>query len=113
MWAYVTYLSVYDNVYQTFGMLIPWILVFGYIRPLQDWSYAAVVATITPILINLGRIPYGDKLPAGNFALLRIEENLVGIGVAIVLTLIIFPVFSIDLLKDNIQSRYKFILMID
>jgi hypothetical protein len=104
MWAYVTYLSVHDNVYQTFGMLVPWIIVFGYLRTFPSWGYTAVVATITPVLISLGRIPYGDALPTGNYALLRIEENLVGIGVAIILTLVIFPVFAIDLLKDNIQS---------
>jgi hypothetical protein len=112
MWAYITYLAVHDNVYQTFGMLVPWILVFGYVRSLPNWTYAVIMATITPILINLGRIPYGDALPAGNFALLRIEENLVGIGIAIVLTIVIFPVFATDLLKDNIQSQYKLIVMI-
>jgi hypothetical protein len=104
MWAYITYLSAHDDVYKTFGMLVPWILVFGYIRPSPKWSYAAIISSITPILITLGRIPYGNALPAGNFALLRIEENLVGIGVACILTLIIFPVFAVDLLKDNIQS---------
>ncbi len=62
---------------------------------------------------SLGRIPYGDVLPAGNYALLRIEENLVGIGVAIILTLIIFPVFVIDLLKDNIQSKLKWRLIMN
>jgi hypothetical protein len=73
MWAYITYLAVQDNVYQIFGMLIPWILVFGYLRPSPEWSYTATVGTITPILINLGRIPYGNALPAGNFALLRLS----------------------------------------
>jgi hypothetical protein len=111
MWAYVTYLVVHDNVYNTFGMLVPWILVFGYLKSLPEWGYAATVAAFTPALINLGRIPYGDTLPAGNYALLRIEENLVGIAIAIVLTIIIFPVFAIDVLKNNIQSKYKFILM--
>jgi hypothetical protein len=111
MWAYVTYLSVNDNVYHTFGMLVPWILVFGYLRLLPNWGYAATVAAFTPVLITLGRIPYGDTLPAGNYALLRIEENLVGIAVAIVLTIVIFPVFAIDMLKSNIQSKYKLILI--
>jgi hypothetical protein len=106
MWAYITYLSVYDHVYHTFGMLVPWILAFGYLRLLPNWGYAATVAAFTPILITLGRIPYGDAVPAGNYALLRIEENLVGIAVAIILTIIIFPVFAIDVLKNNIQSKY-------
>ena len=107
VWAYVIYLAVHDNVYQTFGMLVPWILFFGYLRPLPNWGYTAVMATVTPILIGLGRIPYGNALPAGDFALLRIEENLIGIAVAIILTLIIFPVFAMDLLKDNIQSSCR------
>lgn len=107
MWAYVTYISVNDDVYHTFGMLIPWILVFGYLRNLPNWGYSATVGAFTPVLICLGRIPYGDSLPAGNYALLRIEENLVGIAVAIVLTLSIFPVFAIDILKNNIQGNYQ------
>ncbi|CAF1135581.1 unnamed protein product [Adineta ricciae] len=105
MWAYITYLSVGDHIYNTFGMLVPWILVFGYLKSAPEWNYAAVVASFTPVLINLGRIPYGPSLPAGNYALLRIEENLVGIAIATVLTILIFPVFAIDVLKKNIESE--------
>ena len=107
MWAYVTYIAVNDDVYKTFGMLVPWIIVFGYLKLLPEWGYAATVAAFTPILITLGRIPQGDSLPAGNYALLRIEENLVGIAIAVVLTLVIFPVFAIDSLKNNIQSKFR------
>jgi len=105
MWAYITYLSVDDDVYRIFGMLVPWILMFGYLKPSPNWGYAAAVAAFTPAVINLGRLPYGDTVPAGNYALLRIEENLVGIAIAIVLTIVIFPVFAIDCLKNNIQSK--------
>ena len=105
MCAYITYLSVYDHVYHTFGMLVPWLFVFGYLKALPQWGYAATVASFTPVLITLGRIPYGDKVPAGNYALLRIEENLVGIAIAIVLTIGIFPVFAVDVLKNNIESN--------
>lgn len=105
MWAYVTYIVVQDHVYHTLGMLVPWILLFGYLKLSPHWNYAATVAAFTPVLINLGRIPYGSAVPAGDFALLRIEENLVGIAIAIVLTLGIFPVFAIDVLKNNIQSN--------
>ncbi len=107
MWAYITYLSVGDDIYKTFGMLVPWILIFGYIRALPKWNYLSMLATVTPILIDLGRIPYGNTLPGGNYALLRIEENLIGVGVAAFLTLLIFPVFAIDSLKENIQSLFK------
>ncbi len=89
-------------------MLSPWIFIFGYLRLLPNWGYMATVAAFTPVLINLGRLPFGDALPAGNFALLRIEESFVGITIAVILTLLIFPIFAIDLLKDNIQSKYRF-----
>ncbi|CAF1199417.1 unnamed protein product [Rotaria sordida] len=53
IWAYVTYLSVHDNVYQTLGMLSPWIFVFSYLKLLPIWGYTATVAAFTSVLINL------------------------------------------------------------
>ncbi|CAF0897883.1 unnamed protein product [Didymodactylos carnosus] len=50
------------------------------------------------------RLPFGDAVPAGNYALLRIEEKLIGILIEIFLAMGIFPVFAIDLLKENIQK---------
>jgi hypothetical protein len=88
-------------------MLSPWLFLFGYLKLLPSWGYIATVAAFTPVLINLGRLPFGDQLPAGNFTLLRIEESFLGITIAVILTLAIFPTFAIDLLKDNIQSKYK------
>ncbi|CAF1053029.1 unnamed protein product [Rotaria sp. Silwood1] len=104
IWAHVTYLSVHDNVYLTLIMLSPWIFVFGYLRRLPYWGYTATVAAVTPILITLGRLSFGDAVPAGNFALIRIQESFIGITIAVILTLLIFPIFAIDLLKDNIQT---------
>jgi hypothetical protein len=88
-------------------MLSPWLFLFGYLKLVPSWGYTATVAAFTPVLINLGRLPFGDQLPAGNFALLRIEESVIGITIAVVLTLLIFPTFAIDLLKDSIQSKYE------
>ncbi|CAF1403007.1 unnamed protein product [Adineta steineri] len=107
MWSYITYLAVGEQIYPTFGMLVPWILFFGYIRSLPNWNYTALVAIFTPILINLGRIAGPIPVPEGDFILLRIEENVIGIGLAIVLTLIIFPIFALDLLKENIQNTLE------
>jgi hypothetical protein len=105
MWSYITYLLAHDNIFETFVILIPWIFLCGYLRLFPSLNYTSAVSAFTAILINLGRLPYRDKLPGGDYALLRIEENLVGIGIGIFLTMIIFPVFSIDLLKGNIQSE--------
>ncbi|CAF3244784.1 unnamed protein product [Rotaria sp. Silwood2] len=107
MWSYITYLLVRDNIFETFVILVPWVFLFGYLRLFPKWGYTAAVALLTPILINLGRLPYGDALPAGNYALLRIEENFVGITIASIITLTIFPVFAIDLLKENIQKSFE------
>jgi hypothetical protein len=89
-------------------MLSPWLFLFGYLKLIPSWGYTATVAAFTPVLINLGRLPFGDKLPAGNVVLLRIEESFIGIAIAVILTLLIFPIFAIDLLKDNIQSKCSF-----
>ncbi|UJR24079.1 hypothetical protein I4U23_027047 [Adineta vaga] len=107
MWSYITYLLVADNIFENFLVLIPWIFLFGYLRLYPKWGYTAAVAAFTPILVTLGRLPYGDRLPAGNYALLRIEENLVGILIGMFLTMTIFPVFAIDLLKENIQKSFQ------
>ncbi|CAF1429277.1 unnamed protein product [Adineta ricciae] len=107
MWGYITFLAVGENIYNTCGMLVPWILFFGYIRSLPNWTYTAVVAIFTPILINLGRLAYTTPVPEENFVLLRIEENVIGIALSVILTVIIFPVFAIDLLKNNIKNTLK------
>lgn len=109
----MTYLLVHEDVYPTLGILSPWIFIFGYLRLLPTWGYTATVAAFTAVLINLGRLPYGNSLPAGNFALLRIEESFVGIAIAVLLTLMILPIFAIDLLKDNIQSKKKMISVLN
>ena len=98
MWAYITYLAVKENIYQTFGMLVPWILFFGYVKSFPNWTYTAVVAIFTPIIINLGRLSYTTPVPEEDFIILRIEENIIGIGLAFLLTLLVIPIFAFDLL---------------
>jgi hypothetical protein len=104
MWAYVTYLAVGDNSYQIFGMLVPWLFLFGYLRLIPHWDYTATVAASTPVVVNLGRL-YGDVLREGNYVILRIQESIIGISLGAVLAIWIFPVFAVDLLKVNIQSK--------
>ena len=101
MWSYLTYLLVADNIFQIFLVLIPWIFFCGYLRLDPKYGYTAVVAAFTPVFVTLAR------LPAGNYALLRIEEKFLGTCIAIILTMSIFPVFPIDLLKENIQRKFE------
>ncbi|UJR20442.1 hypothetical protein I4U23_023573 [Adineta vaga] len=106
MWAYAIYVAVGEDSYKIFGMLVPWLLLFGYLKLIPEWDYAATVAASTPIVVNLGRL-YGDVFRQGNYVLLRIQETIIGIGVGIVLTVLIFPIFAVDLLKTNIQGTLK------
>ena len=59
----------------------------------------------TPIMIHLDGLPYASLVSGGNYVLLRIEENLVGICVGSVLSLIIFSAFAMNVLKTDIQSE--------
>lgn len=92
-------------MYRTVGMLIPWIFIFSYLKLFPSWGYTATVASFTPVVINLARFPHRTASRAGDLVLLRIEESFVGITVAALLTLLIFPTFAIDLLKDSIQGK--------
>ncbi|CAF3278979.1 unnamed protein product, partial [Rotaria sp. Silwood2] len=107
MWAYITYLSAGNDIFKTIIMLSPWMFFCGYMKLYPQWGYTVTVAALTPIIVNLGRLPFADSLPAGNYALLRIQQNVVGISIALVLAIIIFPLFAIDLLKENIHSNYS------
>ncbi len=107
MWAYITYLSAGNDVYYTLLMLCPWMFFCGFMKLYPQWGYTVTVAASTPIIVNLGRLPYADSLPAGNYALLRIQQNVIGISIALILAICIFPVFAIDLLKENIHCKYR------
>jgi uncharacterized membrane protein YccC len=85
-------------------MLVPWLLLFGYLKLVPQWDSVATVAATTPILINLGQL-YKDAFPEGNYVLLRIEEAIIGIALGAILTILIFPIFAVDRLKANIQSQ--------
>lgn len=103
-WAYATYLAVGEDSYKIFGMFVPWLFLFGFLKLLPQWGYTAAVAASTPIIVNLGRL-YGDVFRQGNIVLLRIQETIIGIILGIFLTMLIFPIFAVDSLKTNIQSK--------
>jgi hypothetical protein len=105
MWAYAIYAAVGENIYKIFGMLIPWFFICGYLFLIPQWNNTATIAASTPIVVNLGRL-YGNASPQGDYALFRIEDTIIGVGLGAVLTILIFPVFAVDSLKSNIQGNY-------
>jgi len=106
MCAYAIYKAVGEIVHQIFVLLVPWLLLFGYLRLIPTWDHTATIAASTPIVINLGRL-YGDVYRQGNYVLLRIQEAIIGIGLGAVLSILVFPIFAADLLKVNIQNTLK------
>jgi hypothetical protein len=107
MWAYATYLAVGEVLFKIFATLVPWLFLFGYLKLIPHWDYLATVAATTPILINLGQL-YGNSLREGNYVLLRIQETIIGIALGAILTVLIFPIFAVDLLKGNIQGQCQY-----
>lgn len=104
MWAYVIYVAVGPEPLKILGMMVPWTFLCGYLRLFPEWDYTAAVAASTPILVNLGRL-YATDLPQVNYVVHRIQENVIGIGLGIFLTMVIVPIFAIDLLKSNIHGE--------
>ncbi|CAF4173588.1 unnamed protein product [Rotaria sp. Silwood2] len=104
MWAYIVCVTALNNVVQIFGMLSPWIFGCGFLKLVPEWGPTVLVATTTPMIIVLGRLPYYTVAPVDASAVLRIKEIAVALGLGVVLTIIIFPQFAVDLLKENIRT---------
>ncbi|CAF4839179.1 unnamed protein product [Rotaria sp. Silwood1] len=109
MWAYIVSVTALNNVVQIFGMLAPWIFGCGFLKLVPEWGPTVLVATTTPMMIVLGRLPYYTGAPIDASAVLSIKEIAVALGLGVVLTIIIFPQFAVDLLKENIQSECRFL----
>ena len=97
IYGYLCYLAVGTSTYHFFAMMVPWILICTYARFNLSWSYAGTIATITPIVIILGNT-VGQFAPE-DFAVLRIEENVLGILLGAALNLLLFPISAADSLN--------------
>ena len=104
-YGYLCYLAVGTSTYHFFAMMVPWVLVCTYARFNLSWSYAGTIATITPILIILGNT-VGQYAPA-NFAILRIQENVLGICLGAALNLLLFPISAADSLNIALARRME------
>ncbi|CAF3245551.1 unnamed protein product [Rotaria sp. Silwood2] len=107
MWAYIVSVTALNNVVQIFGMLAPWIFGCGFLKLVPEWGPTVLVSITTPMMIVLGRLPYYTGAPVDASAVFRIEQIAVALGLGVVLTIIIFPQFAIDLLKENIQTTLQ------
>lgn len=102
VYGYLAYSAVGNNMYYLLAMLLLWVFVMSYIRASQNYAYIGVIGSATAIIVTIGRIPYTDPIQ-GNYALLRIQQNSLGIAIALVVNLVVFPVLASDLIKHNIS----------
>ena len=105
VYGYLCYLAVGTSTYHFFAMMVPWILVCTYARFCPSWSYAGTIAIITPIVIILGNT-VGQFAPE-NFAILRIEENVLGILLGAALNLLLFPISAADSLNIALSKAME------
>lgn len=86
-------------------MYVPFLLLCGLIKQNRQWGYFGSVAVTTGLIVSLGRNAYLDPL-VGDYSLLRIQQNVMGILLSLACSFITVPVFAIDLLKLNIVSVF-------
>ena len=106
IWAYVCYLAVGDvKSYNFFAMMMIWIPICTAVRFSSSWAYAGTIATITPIIIQLGNTVGGEN-PA-DYAFLRTKENILGILFGAALNLLLLPISASDLLHLNLSKSME------
>ena len=105
VFGYLCYLAVGNAKYHFFGLMVPWILVCTYARYSPSWSYAGTIATITPLIIILGNT-VGQYAPE-DYAILRIQENVLGICLGAVLNLLLFPISAADTLNVTLARALE------
>lgn len=59
------------------------------------------IASSTAQIVTCGRIPYANPV-IGDYSLLLIQQNAVGMMLGLVTTILLFPILSIDILKTYI-----------
>ena len=105
VFGYLCYLAVGTNQYHFFGLMVPWILLCTFARYNASWSYAATIATITPLIIVLGNT-VGSSTPE-DFAILRIQENVLGILLGAVLNMLLLPINASDTLSVTVSKAMQ------
>lgn len=83
------------------GMFVPFVFLCGLIKQNRQWSYFGVISAATAMVIIFGRSTYGENIPQGELVLLRVQQNVIGILVLLVLSLFTFPILAIDNLRRN------------
>ena len=106
IYSYFVFLAVGSNFYHTIAMFIPFLLLCGVIRQNKQWSYFGSISSTSGLIVTFGLTSY-QNAPLGDFALLRIQENAIGVLLCFAISIITVPVFAADLLKLNYAEILK------
>lgn len=91
------------DIYPIIGMLVPWVFLCMIVKQNKAWSYFGSISITTALMITFGRNQVLVPI-VGDYVLLRVQENAVGIMLAFTITLLTFPLFAIEGLKMNISE---------
>jgi hypothetical protein len=119
IYSYFIYVAITNNnpsnefivgdtptLYYILAMVVPFALLNGMIKQNKNWSYFGSISITTCMIVTFGRLPYHSPPPA-NYSLLRIQENLVGMLLLFVCSVITVPVLAIDEFKMNLIDVLK------
>jgi hypothetical protein len=106
IYSYFIYIAVEIDSNAILAMFVPFIFINGFIRQSKTWSYFGSIAVTTALIVTYGRIAYIDPV-IGNYSLLRIQQNALGILVGLMTSLLTIPTFGADYLKLNIQNVFQ------
>ena len=100
LFSYFVYIAVGVELNNQIAMFAPFILACGIVKQNKQWSYFGSISSTTAQIVTFGQV--GVLLvPVGNYVLLRIQENAVGILLVFTISLATIPKLAIDILKLN------------
>ena len=107
LYSYFVYIAVGMEINYQILMFVPFILMCGIVKQNKSWAYFGSISSTTAQIVTFGRVAFVDPV-VGDYVLLRIQENAVGIVLILLISLMAFPKLARDLLNLNhLQFLYK------
>jgi len=107
LYSYFVHIAVGLETNYQILMFMPFILFCGIVKQNKSWSYFGSISSTTAQIVTFGRVAFVNPV-LGDYVLLRIQENAVGIVLILLISLMTLPKLARDLLNLNhLQFLYK------
>eukprot|EP01036_Dinobryon_divergens_P024891 gene24891-33383_t len=107
LYSYFVYIAVGMEIDYQILMFVPFILMCGIVKQNKSWAYFGSISSTTAQIVTFGRVAFVDPV-VGDYVLLRIQENAMGIVLILLISLMALPKLARDLLNLNhLQFLYK------